>query len=173
MLALLLMTPHWCSQLHTTEIWTTNLNHVKGFCWAKTEWNNPLEKPNCRWEDNIKMYLTEREWEVVDWTRLTEDRGNCQSLVKAVVITLNTCQYPATVTSKAQTRDITLVSERAKQRNSCHRFECNKELRKGECDRWCKKFCSNEEENYWMGRDEGVCLSVCVLKFWTIKGIPR
>jgi len=54
------------SQLHTAEIWRKNLNHLNGFCWAELGGNKALEKTNCRWEDNIKIYLTEKEWEAVD-----------------------------------------------------------------------------------------------------------
>jgi len=101
---------------------------LKSFKWillAKPEGNKPLGKTSCRWEDNIKMYLTERELEAADWTPLTQVRDKCQSLVNAVVIALNMCQYVATVTSKAQTRNLALVPERAKQRKSSHSFEWN------------------------------------------------
>jgi hypothetical protein len=31
-------------------------------------------RPGHRYEDNIKMYLTETGWEVVDWMLLAQDR---------------------------------------------------------------------------------------------------
>jgi hypothetical protein len=34
----------------------------------------PLRKPMRRWEDNIKMDLTEMGWENVDWMHLAQDR---------------------------------------------------------------------------------------------------
>jgi len=34
----------------------------------------PLGRPKCRWEDNIRMYLREMWWEVVDWINLDRDR---------------------------------------------------------------------------------------------------
>jgi hypothetical protein len=33
-----------------------------------------LGRPRRRWEDNIKMYLNELEYEGVDWIFLTQDR---------------------------------------------------------------------------------------------------
>jgi hypothetical protein len=32
----------------------------------------------CRWKDNIKMFLKEVEWEVVDWIYLAHDREQKQ-----------------------------------------------------------------------------------------------
>jgi len=39
------------------------------------EGKRPLERPRCRWEDNIIMDLSETKWEVVDWIHLAQDRG--------------------------------------------------------------------------------------------------
>jgi hypothetical protein len=33
-----------------------------------------LRRHRHRWEDNIKMYLKEIEWEVMDWIHLAQDR---------------------------------------------------------------------------------------------------
>jgi len=41
---------------------------------AKHEWKSPFSKPRHRWKDNIRMYLKELEWEVVDWVHLAQDR---------------------------------------------------------------------------------------------------
>jgi hypothetical protein len=35
-------------------------------CRQKPEGMGPLERPRCRWEDNIRMDLREVVWEVVD-----------------------------------------------------------------------------------------------------------
>jgi len=42
---------------------------------AKPEGKSSLEGPRRRWEDNIRLDLRERGWEVVDWIRLAQDRG--------------------------------------------------------------------------------------------------
>jgi hypothetical protein len=33
-----------------------------------------LGRPRLRWEDNIKMYLRETEWDDMDWIDLAQDR---------------------------------------------------------------------------------------------------
>jgi hypothetical protein len=37
------------------------------------EWNRPLGRPTCRWEDNIKMDLRETGFGVVDWIYLASN----------------------------------------------------------------------------------------------------
>jgi hypothetical protein len=37
---------------------------------CKVEGKRPLGKPRGRWKDNIRMNLTEVEWEGVDWIDL-------------------------------------------------------------------------------------------------------
>jgi hypothetical protein len=44
-----------------------------------------LGKPNCMWEDNIRMDLGEIGWEVVYWIHLAEKRDQWQGLVNAVM----------------------------------------------------------------------------------------
>jgi hypothetical protein len=34
----------------------------------------PLQRPKCRWEDNIKMDLRETGIDVVNWIQLAQDR---------------------------------------------------------------------------------------------------
>jgi hypothetical protein len=41
---------------------------------GKPEGKRPLGRPRCRWEDNIRLDLREREWESVDWIRLAQVR---------------------------------------------------------------------------------------------------
>jgi hypothetical protein len=41
---------------------------------GKPEGKRPLGRPRRRWVDNIKMYLTEIEWDGVDWIKLARDR---------------------------------------------------------------------------------------------------
>jgi hypothetical protein len=52
---------------------------------TKPEGNRPLGRPRRRWEDNIKMYLTEIGWEDVDCIHLAQDRDLWQVLVNAVM----------------------------------------------------------------------------------------
>jgi hypothetical protein len=39
----------------------------------------------CRWEDNIKIYLKEIEWEGVHWIHLAQDRDQFWVLVNMVM----------------------------------------------------------------------------------------
>jgi hypothetical protein len=52
---------------------------------GKPEGKRPLERPRCRWEDNIKMDLREIEWRGVDWIHLAEDRAQWRALEKTVM----------------------------------------------------------------------------------------
>jgi hypothetical protein len=45
----------------------------------------PLGRPRCRWVDNIKMDLREREWDGVDWIDLAQDREQWRALVNTVM----------------------------------------------------------------------------------------
>jgi hypothetical protein len=48
---------------------------------GKPEGKRPLERPRRRWEDNIKMDLTNISLEGVDWIHLGRDRNWWQALV--------------------------------------------------------------------------------------------
>jgi hypothetical protein len=41
---------------------------------GKPEGRRPLGRPKHRWEDNIRMDLTEIGWEGLDWLHLLQDR---------------------------------------------------------------------------------------------------
>jgi hypothetical protein len=41
---------------------------------GKPEGNRPVGRPRHRWVDNIKMFLTEIWWGVMDWISLAQDR---------------------------------------------------------------------------------------------------
>jgi hypothetical protein len=45
----------------------------------------PLGRRRQRWEDNIKMDLTETGWESVDWFHLDQDREKWRSPVNTVM----------------------------------------------------------------------------------------
>jgi hypothetical protein len=42
----------------------------------KPEGKRPVGRPRRSWEDNIRMYLREIEWESGDWMNLAQDRDN-------------------------------------------------------------------------------------------------
>jgi hypothetical protein len=48
-------------------------NYVQSFV-GKPKITTPHGKPRRSWEDNIKINLTEMEWEDVDWIQMDEDR---------------------------------------------------------------------------------------------------
>jgi hypothetical protein len=41
---------------------------------GKAEEKRPIGRPQCRWDDNIKMVLRERGWGALDWINLAQDR---------------------------------------------------------------------------------------------------
>jgi hypothetical protein len=47
--------------------------------------NRPLGRPRRTREDNIKMYLREIGWGIVDWIDLAQDRDRCRALVNTVM----------------------------------------------------------------------------------------
>ena len=51
---------------------------------GKPEGSRPLERPRCRWEDNIKMDLREVRGGG-DWTELAQDRERRRALVNTVM----------------------------------------------------------------------------------------
>jgi hypothetical protein len=44
------------------------------------EGKRPLERPRCRWVDNIKMDLREIRWDGVDWIDLAQNRDMLMNL---------------------------------------------------------------------------------------------
>ena len=52
---------------------------------GKAEGKRPFGRPRRRWEDNIKMDLTEVGCEGMDWIELAQDRDRWQALVNAVM----------------------------------------------------------------------------------------
>jgi hypothetical protein len=49
------------------------------------EGKKPLERARNRWEDNIRMDITEVGWEGVDWIHLAQDRDLRWSVLKTVM----------------------------------------------------------------------------------------
>jgi hypothetical protein len=52
---------------------------------GKPEGKRSLERPRCRWVDNIKMNLREVGWDFMDWIDLAEDRDQWRALVNMIM----------------------------------------------------------------------------------------
>jgi hypothetical protein len=51
---------------------------------GKPEGKKVLRRPRHRWQD-IRIYLRERGWEVVDWIQLDQDRDQWKALLNTVI----------------------------------------------------------------------------------------
>jgi hypothetical protein len=47
---------------------------------GKPEGKRLLGRTNCRWEDNIKIYLREIRWGGMDWVHLAQDKDQLRCL---------------------------------------------------------------------------------------------
>jgi hypothetical protein len=56
-----------------------------GLLVGKPEGRRPLGRPRRRWVYDIKMYLLEMGWGVVDWIGLAQDRNSWRALVNSVL----------------------------------------------------------------------------------------
>jgi hypothetical protein len=45
----------------------------------------PIGRPRHRWENNIKLFLKEIDWEVVDWVDVVHDKDTLRALVSMVM----------------------------------------------------------------------------------------
>jgi len=52
---------------------------------GKPEGDRPLGRLRCRWEDNIRMHLSEIGWEGVDWMKLAQDTDQWRALANMVM----------------------------------------------------------------------------------------
>jgi hypothetical protein len=52
---------------------------------GKPEGKRPLGRPRCRWEDVIRMDLSEIGWGSIDWIQLAQDRGQWRDVVNTVM----------------------------------------------------------------------------------------
>jgi hypothetical protein len=52
---------------------------------GKPEENRPLGRPRHRWVDNIKIYLRETGWDVMDCLDLVQDRDQWRALVNTLI----------------------------------------------------------------------------------------
>jgi hypothetical protein len=49
------------------------------------EAKRPLERPRCRWVDNIRRGLVEVGWGDVDWIGLAQDKNRWRALVNSIL----------------------------------------------------------------------------------------
>jgi hypothetical protein len=52
---------------------------------GKPEGKRPIGRPRRRWEDGIRMDLSEIGWGSVDWIQLAQDRDRWRALVNTVM----------------------------------------------------------------------------------------
>jgi ribosome biogenesis protein Nip4 len=52
---------------------------------GKPDWKRLLRRPRCNWEDNIRMYLIEVGWEVVEWVHLVQYSDKWWAVVNMVM----------------------------------------------------------------------------------------
>jgi hypothetical protein len=52
---------------------------------GKPEGRRPLERPRCRWVDNINIHLVETGWDGMGWIDLVQDRDKWRALVNTVM----------------------------------------------------------------------------------------
>jgi len=55
------------------------------FLVVKPETKRPLGRPRCRWQDNIRMELSEVGREGVEWMHLAQDRDQWRAVVNRVM----------------------------------------------------------------------------------------
>jgi hypothetical protein len=62
---------------------------------GKSEGKRPLVETRHKWEDNVKIYVKEIDWDVVDWINVAGDRDKWWHVVNMVV-----AQNAGTVTNQ-------------------------------------------------------------------------
>jgi hypothetical protein len=72
--------------LHIHERWFKHYGVDKHSFFVYRHWGDQQKRPRLRWEDNIKMDIRAVEWRGIDWIHLTQDRDQCKSIVKTVMI---------------------------------------------------------------------------------------
>jgi hypothetical protein len=66
---------------------------------GKSEGTRPLVEPRHKWEDNIKMYVKEIDWDGMDWINMVQDRDKCWHVVN-MVVNLQVAQNASSVTNQ-------------------------------------------------------------------------
>jgi hypothetical protein len=52
---------------------------------GKSEGKKPLGRPECIWEDNIRMDFWVTGWRGVDWMHIGQDKNQWQALVNMIM----------------------------------------------------------------------------------------
>jgi hypothetical protein len=52
---------------------------------GKPERKSPFGRPRHKWEDNIRIYLREIGWEILNWMHLVQDRDQWRALMDTVM----------------------------------------------------------------------------------------
>jgi hypothetical protein len=60
-------------------------NQCLSYIWLCLDYVRPLERPRCRWEDNIELDLREIGIDGANWIRLAQDRVQWRAFVKTVM----------------------------------------------------------------------------------------
>jgi hypothetical protein len=65
---------------------------TREFCFVCSKfWSKNLKgrdhfgEPKRRWENNVRMFLRELEWELVDWMHMAQDRNQWRAVVNTVM----------------------------------------------------------------------------------------
>jgi len=64
---------------------------------GKPEGKRPLVEPRHKWEDNIKMYVKEIDWDVMDWINVAQVRDKWWHVMN-MVVNLQVAQNAGSVT---------------------------------------------------------------------------
>jgi hypothetical protein len=66
-------------------MWHARERNVYKVFMVKPEGKRQLERPRHRWEDGIRMDLSEIGWGSVEWTQLAQDRDQWRARVNTVM----------------------------------------------------------------------------------------
>jgi hypothetical protein len=72
-------------ELHKLHSSPNIITIIKSRKVRKPEGKRPLGRPRCRWDDNMKMDLTEIGWGGMDLIHLPQDRDQWKALVDTVM----------------------------------------------------------------------------------------
>jgi hypothetical protein len=73
------------TKLHNFTICMEDLRNACKVLVGKPEGKRPLTRPRRRWEENIRMDLSEVRWEGVDWMHLAQSRDQWRAVVNTIM----------------------------------------------------------------------------------------
>jgi hypothetical protein len=68
---------------HVARMWSRGMH--MGYWWESQKERDHWEDRVEEWVDNIKIDLSEKGWDGMDWIDLTQDRDQCRALVNTVM----------------------------------------------------------------------------------------